>query len=468
MAFSFGMKAQQAADFTITDMHGNTHNLYSYLNDNKIVILDFWATWCGPCLGSVPGLEEIWEDHGPEGDQTYIVISLEFDANTNDELATIAQHGMTNIVAYADPNGYRAIANSFNYAGSIPYFVVICPDKTWTDRTGGIGDNASLLTNLGNGCNVTSSITLDGKLKKIDYPGEYICPGEVINPMVTIQNIGTTSLTSLDVETFLDNQSQGTYNWTGSLAKFGTATFPLTPLSNVDFTNHDLRIEVSNPNGSADQNNLNDDKTLSMIPAPQAGDTVTLTIIPDNYGSEIGWNLKNGMGQIIQSVSPGTYADNDNNPKIVQFILSPDQCYTFEMTDSYGDGIFSPGGYTLTSRGNTLISGGSYASSEESKFHNKDLNTTGVEDVFAFGTMEVLPNPANNFANVNFNLSTDGDAVVNLLDISGKLVSSYGMGNLSEGMHHQQIDFNDIAAGTYFVEIRSSGERIVKQLVVAR
>ena len=36
-----------APDFTVTDIMGNTHNLYSYLNANKHVILDFSATWCG-------------------------------------------------------------------------------------------------------------------------------------------------------------------------------------------------------------------------------------------------------------------------------------------------------------------------------------------------------------------------------------------------------------------------------------
>ena len=38
-----------APDFTITDIDGEEHNLYSYLDYGYSVIIDFSATWCGTC-----------------------------------------------------------------------------------------------------------------------------------------------------------------------------------------------------------------------------------------------------------------------------------------------------------------------------------------------------------------------------------------------------------------------------------
>ena len=37
-----------AVDFTVTDVHGNTHTLFDYLADGKHVVIDFFFTTCGP------------------------------------------------------------------------------------------------------------------------------------------------------------------------------------------------------------------------------------------------------------------------------------------------------------------------------------------------------------------------------------------------------------------------------------
>ena len=47
-----------AVDFTVTDVHGNSHNLFSLLNEGKYVIVDFFFTTCGPCISSVPTLNQ--------------------------------------------------------------------------------------------------------------------------------------------------------------------------------------------------------------------------------------------------------------------------------------------------------------------------------------------------------------------------------------------------------------------------
>ena len=58
-----------APDWTLTDLNGTTHNLYSYLDSGYTVFIDFSAVWCGPCWSyHISGaLENLYIDHGPTG-----------------------------------------------------------------------------------------------------------------------------------------------------------------------------------------------------------------------------------------------------------------------------------------------------------------------------------------------------------------------------------------------------------------
>jgi peroxiredoxin len=59
---------EPAPDFSLPDLSTNIVTLSSY-RGQKVVLMDFWATWCGPCRMAMPGLQELQEkfkDHGLE------------------------------------------------------------------------------------------------------------------------------------------------------------------------------------------------------------------------------------------------------------------------------------------------------------------------------------------------------------------------------------------------------------------
>lgn len=58
-------EARQSADFTLTDLNGKSWTLKDL--KGKVVLLNFWATWCPPCRKEMPDLEALYKRFGPQG-----------------------------------------------------------------------------------------------------------------------------------------------------------------------------------------------------------------------------------------------------------------------------------------------------------------------------------------------------------------------------------------------------------------
>lgn len=72
--FFAAAQMSEPINFSANDINGNTINLDEY--KGKVVILDFWATWCPPCRKEIPNLKEIYKKN--KGDNFEIIsIALE-------------------------------------------------------------------------------------------------------------------------------------------------------------------------------------------------------------------------------------------------------------------------------------------------------------------------------------------------------------------------------------------------------
>ena len=118
-------------NFNMTDTHGDTHDLYSMLSKGDVVVLDFFASWCGPCETSTPEVNSVWENLG-SGTMNFQVFGVTTepgdDASVIDALNWGADYPK---FAYSETNG--ALYNHYNALygeNGIPFFVMICPNES--------------------------------------------------------------------------------------------------------------------------------------------------------------------------------------------------------------------------------------------------------------------------------------------------------------------------------------------------
>jgi peroxiredoxin len=111
--------------FSLPDLGGTVRRISQW--DGKVVLLNFWATWCPPCRKEIPGFIELQERYGPRGFQV-VGVAID-DADKVQDFADTMGINYPNLIGDLEAID---IAKSYgDRLGSLPYSVVI-------DRSGRI------------------------------------------------------------------------------------------------------------------------------------------------------------------------------------------------------------------------------------------------------------------------------------------------------------------------------------------
>ena len=117
---------RSAPDFTLPLSGGGSVALADFAG--KTVVLDFWATWCTPCVAQIPELNAVFDAHRAEADFAMLGISVDVDGD--DVVAPwLAEHGVRYPVALADGD----LSADYGAIG-LPATIILGPDGQIFDR----------------------------------------------------------------------------------------------------------------------------------------------------------------------------------------------------------------------------------------------------------------------------------------------------------------------------------------------
>jgi pimeloyl-ACP methyl ester carboxylesterase len=100
---------------------------------------------------------------------------------------------------------------------------------------------------------------------------------------------------------------------------------------------------------------------------------------------------------------------------------------------------------------------------------NVPVATTHNQTTIKSSLSQNYPNPFATNTTIQFYLGeTSKNVVLNIIDITGKIVQSYDRGNLAEGNYDINVATENISAGVYFYELKSDGFRAVKRMIIVK
>jgi len=127
-------QSSPAPDFSLVALDGKTMRLSDFRG--KAVLLNFWATWCGPCKIEMPWLVDLQKQYGAQGLQ---IVGVAMDDASKEDIAKFARDMGVN---YPILIGKEAVGNDYGGVPALPETFVIARDGKIVDKIIGIRGKA--------------------------------------------------------------------------------------------------------------------------------------------------------------------------------------------------------------------------------------------------------------------------------------------------------------------------------------
>ena len=117
---------KQFKDFEMADVEDNMHKLSEYIAANEVTLVDFWASWCGPCRAEMPAVKAAYEAYKNKG---FGIVGVSLDNNKEAWVKAIADLGIE-WPQISDLQGWNCAGAKLYGVNSIPATVLVAKDGT--------------------------------------------------------------------------------------------------------------------------------------------------------------------------------------------------------------------------------------------------------------------------------------------------------------------------------------------------
>jgi len=472
-----------APNFTITDIDGNTHNLYDILDEGKPVLLDLFAVWCSPCwtFAETEVFDEFDALYGASGDNSVFTIAVESDASTPASSLSGGGNSVgdwTSLINYPLADDADASIATDYALGYYPTIYLICPDRSVTEIGQGPGTIYWTVETLAEEVFMnTCPQPVEGSNAVMQsYNSELIsCGGDKITPVVTILNMGTVDMTACTINTIVGGATVSSTDWTGSLSTFGSEQ---VTLSDISPGNQSVTFEVVMSNDLvAGDNSIQ----VSLSTATPTHSSINVEVSTDFYPVETTWEIRNSDGTLVASASyeGGGEDDFDGGGPDADMVHNhmeslANGCYTFTAMDAYGDGQTGYSGSGNGTDGSIVVTDaegvelinitGNWGVDQTVSF--EVTHGVGIEEVLV-NKLSIYPNPATNNAAIELNLVESNVVFIEVLNTLGQKIFTY-TADMSAGLNKVELPVATLNAGLFYVNIKVGNELMTEKLNIIK
>lgn len=448
-----------APNWTLPDIEGKVHTLYDYLNDGKFVLIDFSATWCGPCWNyhNNGAMKNFYNTYGPDGTDEAMVFFIEGDPSTT--LANLNGSGNTqgNWVINTPypiidlPN--NAVASAYKI-GYFPTVYIVYPNRSIYEV--GQASFATLRTRLEN---MPRQATEAHEIKMMSVQGTTLFCSDDAKLGVRFQNYGLEPIESATFQVVENGEILATKEWSGNLAKYNFAN--VTFDENFEIVDG-MNVEIRGKTPGQEVFELSELRNVTLYTEPelQAGRRIKIQIMATQNGPNIRWELKTGTGGIQLKAD-----ELENNKLYTQtVILSVGQCYQFNVYSENGTGLGSGGYYRILDRDdNILAEVNEFTSRSTTNFMGS--TTTSTTTISSVDKFVMSPNPVSTELNIQFESIQKADYNIQVHSVTGTVIYSNRPESNSSGQFSMMIPTDSFQPGMYFLAINNGMESMVRKFV---